>query len=142
MTTKQVKQFLNRARRIDMEIDALLLVVQSTRSSLESITQNYEGDLTTGTKNPHKFDKLVELESLVDEKIDNLVEVKVEILNLISLIDDGKQRELLTLYYTTKDEMTGKPLTWEQVAVKMNYSWRRTMEIHGAAIQELQRISA
>jgi len=136
------KQYLNRARRIDQEIDSLLLAVQSTRESLESITQNYNGDLTTGSKNPHKFDRLVELESMVDNKIDNLVDVKVEILETISRVNDGKQRELLTLYYTTKDEATNKPLTWEQVAVKMNYSWRRVMEIHGSALKEIQRIIA
>ena len=134
------KQYLNRARRIDMEIDSLLLMVQATRESLESITQNYEGDVTTGTKNPHKFDRLVELESLVDKKIDNLIEVKMEILDTISQVDDGTQRELLTLYYTTKDKVTNKPLTWEQVAVKMNYSWRRVMEFHSSALQEVQRI--
>lgn len=134
------KQYLNRARRIDMEIDSLLMVVQSTRESLESITQNYEGDVTTGTKNPHKFDRLVELESLIDKKIDNLIEVKMEILDTISQVDDGTQRELLTLYYTTKDKVTNKPLTWEQVAVKMNYSWRRVMEFHSSALQEVQRI--
>lgn len=136
------KQYLNRARRIDQEIDSLLSAVQSTRESLESITQNYDGDITTGSKNPHKFDRLVELESMVDQKIDNLVDVKMEIIETISMVKDGTQRELLMLYYTTKDKVTNKPLTWEQVAVKMNYSWRRVMEIHGSALQEIQRIIA
>ena len=136
------KQYLNRARRIDQEIDSLLSAVQSTRESLESITQNYDGDITTGSKNPHKFDRLVELESMVDQKIDSLVDVKMEIIETISMVKDGTQRELLTLYYTTKDQATNKPLTWEQVAVKMNYSWRRVMEIHGSALQEIQRIIA
>ena len=136
------KQYLNRARRIDQEIDSLLSAVQSTRESLESITQNYDGDITTGSKNPHKFDRLVELESMVGQKIDSLVDVKMEIIETISMVKDGTQRELLTLYYTTKDKATNKPLTWEQVAVKMNYSWRRIMEIHGSALQEIQRIIA
>lgn len=127
------KQYLNRARRIDKEIEALLRMVQATRESLESITQNYAGDITTGTKNPHKFDRLVELESLVDKKVDELIDMKAEILTTIAQLKDNRQRIILTEYYL---EMK----TWEQVAVDMNYSWRQIMNIHGYSLQEVQRI--
>ena len=74
------KQYLNRVRRIDKEIAALLRLVQSTRASLETITQNYNSDGAQSTKNPHKFDRLVELESLVDAKIDEQIAMKSEII--------------------------------------------------------------
>ena len=28
----------------------------------------------------------------------------------------------------------GKPLTWEQVAVELHYSWKQTRRIHGRAL--------
>lgn len=127
------KQYLNRARRIDKEIDALLRLVQTTRESLESITQNYGGDITTGTKNPHKYDKLVELEALVDTKIDELIAVKTEIVRTISQLQDNRHRIILTEYYL---EMK----TWEQVAVDNNYSWRHVMNLHGYALKEVQKM--
>lgn len=127
------KQWLNRARRIDREIRTLEGVITSTRERLESVTQSYSGDGAQSTKDPHKFDRLVELESLVNEKIDEQINIKTEILEAISQIRDRRQRIVLTEYYLNMK-------TWEQVAVEINYSWRQVMNIHGRALQEMQRI--
>lgn len=42
-----------------------------------------------------------------------------------------RERTLIRLYYIDG-------LTWEQVAVKMNYSWRQVHRIHGTALAELK----
>lgn len=127
------KQYLNRVRRIDKEIEALLRLVQRTRESLETVTQNYDSDGAQSTKNPHKYDRLVELESLVDEKIDQQIALKAEILNTIMQLEDRRQRLVLMEYYV---EMK----TWEQVAVDMNYSYMHITRIHGYALKEVQKI--
>lgn len=123
---------MNRVRRIDKEITALLRLVQSTRESLESITQNYNSDGAQVTKDPHKFDRLIELEALVDSKVDEQIELKAEILRTIMQLDDRRQRLVLMEYYI---EMK----TFEQVAVDLHYSWRQIMNIHGHALKEVQR---
>ena len=120
-------------RRIDKEIEALLRLVQRTRESLETVTQNYDSDGAQSTKNPHKYDRLVELESLVDEKIDQQIALKAEILNTIMQLEDRRQRLVLMEYYI---EMK----TFEQVAVDIHYSWRQIMNIHGHALKEVQRL--
>lgn len=127
------KQYLNRVRRIDKEIEALLRLVQHTRESLESVTQNYDADGAQSTKNPHKYDRLVELESLVDQKIDEQISLKAEILNTIMQLDDRRHRLVLMEYYV---EMK----TWEQVAVDLHYSYMHITRIHGYALKEVQRI--
>ena len=127
------KQYLNRVRRIDKEIAALLRLVQSTRESLESITQNYNSDGAQSTKNPHKFDRLVELESLVDAKIDEQIAMKSEILQTIMKLPDRRHRLILMEYYI---EMK----TFEQVAVDIHYSWRQIMNIHGHALKAIQEV--
>ena len=126
------KQYLNRVRRIDKEIEALLRLVQRTRESLETVTQNYDSDGAQSTKNPHKYDRLVELESLVDAKIDEQISMKAEILNTIMQLEDRRQRLVLMEYYV---EMK----TWEQVAVDMNYSYMHITRIHGYALKEVER---
>lgn len=126
------KQYLNRVRRIDKEIAALLRLVQSTRESLENTTQNYSSDGAQSTKNPHKFDRLVELESLVDSKIDEQIALKAEILGTIMQLEDRRQRLVLMEYYV---EMK----TWEQVAVDLNYSYMHITRIHGYALKEVER---
>lgn len=127
------KQYLNRVRRIDKEISALLRLVQKTRESLENITQNYDSDGAKSTKNPHKYDRLVELESLVDQKIDEQIQMKADILCTIMQLDDRRQRLVLMEYYI---EMK----TWEQVAVDLNYSYMHVTRIHGYALKEVQKI--
>lgn len=124
---------MNRVRRIDKEIEALLRLVQRTRESLETVTQNYDSDGAQSTKNPHKYDRLVELESLVDEKIDQQIALKAEILNTIMQLEDRRQRLVLMEYYV---EMK----TWEQVAVDMNYSYMHITRIHGYALKAIQEV--
>ena len=127
------KQYLNRVRRIDKEISSLLRLVQRTRESLEAVTQNYDSDGAQSTKNPHRFDRLAELESLVDEKIDEQIQLKADILCTIMELDDRVQRILLMDYYV---EM----MTWEQVAVDLNYSYMHITRLHGYALKEVQKI--
>ena len=127
------KQYLNRVRRIDKEIEALLRLVQRTRESLESVTQNYDSDGAQSTKNPHKFDRLIELEGLVDQKIDEQIALKTEILSTITKVPDRIQRLVLMEYYV---EMK----TWEQVAVDLHYSYMHITRIHGYALKEVQKL--
>lgn len=107
--------------------------MQRTRESLETVTQNYDSDGAKSTKNPHKYDRLVELESLVDEKIDQQIALKAEILNTIMQLEDRRQRLVLMEYYI---EMK----TFEQVAVDIHYSWRQIMNIHGHALKAIQEV--
>lgn len=127
------KQYLNRVRRIDKEISALLRLVQNTRESILNITQNYDSDGAQSTKDPHNYDRLVMLESLVDEKIDEQIDIKAEILKTIMQLEDRRHRLVLMEYYV---EMK----TWEQVAVDLNYSYMHTTRIHGYALKEVQKI--
>ena len=131
-TGTTAKQYLNRVRRVDKEITALLRLVQSTRESLERVTQNYDSDGAQTTANPHKYDRLIELESLVDEKIDEQIALKTEILGTIMKLSDRRQRLVLIEYYV---EMK----TWEQVAVDLNYSYMHITRIHGYALKEVQQ---
>ncbi len=127
------KQYLNRVRRIDKEIAALLRLVQRTRESLETVTQNYDSDGAQSTKNPHKFDRLIELEGLVDQKIDEQIALKTEILTTITKVPDRRQRLVLMEYYV---EMK----TFEEVAVDVHYSWKQTHRIHARALQAVEKV--
>lgn len=127
------KQYLNRVRRIDKEISALLRLVQKTRESLLTVTQNYDSDGAQSTQNPHKYDRLIELESLVDTKIDEQISMKAEILDTIMKLDDRRQRLVLMEYYI---EMK----TFEEIAVDIHYSWKQTHRIHARALRAIDEI--
>ena len=125
------KQFLSRGRWIEREITSLIRTRDETRDRLMHITQNYDGDGAQSTKDPHKFDALVELEYKLDERIDALCAVKTEILDTICKLEDSRERLALQLYYIDMK-------TWEEVCVEMNYSWKQIMRIRKRAIANVE----
>lgn len=110
-------KWLDRARTIDREIEALLAAKDEARDQLTKITQSYESDGSQSSKDPHKFDRLAELESLIDEKVDQLEKTKVEILAEINKLESGKQRTVLIDYYV-------RCMTFEEIAVATGRSFR------------------
>ena len=127
------KQFLSRGRWIEREITSLIRTRDETRDRLTHITQNYDGDGAQTTKDPHKFDSLVELEDKIDELIDRLYATKTEILGVIDRLEDRREFLALKVYYIDMK-------TWEEVAVELHYTWRQTMRIRKAAIANTEVI--
>lgn len=127
------KQFLSRGRWIEKEISALMRTRDETRDRLTHITQSYDGDGAQSTKDPHKFDSLVELEYKLDERIDELCAAKAEILDTIQQLTDSRERIALQLYYIDMK-------TWEEVCVELHYSWRQTMYIRKSALKNMEVI--
>ena len=127
------KQWLMRARDIDREINSLLREKEEVRDRVLKVTQSYTGEVVSGSKDPHKFDRVVELEMEIDRQIDNLVAVKAEILIAISKLSDGRYREILRLRYI-------RGMTFEAIAVEMNYSWRHVCTLHGRALLKIGEV--
>ena len=121
------RSWLGRARSIEKEIDALFQSKQETRDRLTRITQNYNSDGAQVSKDPHKYDKLVELEDLLDRKTDELIDVKQEITEAIALLNDGRQRTVLLDYYI-------RGMSLEETAVHMGYSYANIKKIRAKAI--------
>ena len=133
MKTTNAKQWLMRARNIDREINELLREKEEVRDRVLKITQSYTMDTVQSTKDPHKFDRVVELEMEIDRHIDELVAVKTEILHGIAQLSDGRYREILRLRY-----LSGK--TFEQIAVEIRYSYKQTCRLHGRALLKMEEI--
>ena len=127
------KQWLNRGRRIDQEISKLMETKELIEARLTSIAQSYDSDGAQATKDPHKFDRLVEIDSLISERADELTRTKAEILTTINQLTDSRQRMVLISYY-----IDGK--TWEQTAVDLHYSYMHIMRIHGYALVEIEKM--
>lgn len=125
------KQWLDRGRRIDQEIAKLEESRRLAKERLTSVTQNYDSDGAQASKDPHKFDRLVELDGLIDDKAAELVRIKAEIFEMIYRLPNQRQRMVLTSYY-----VDGK--TWEQTAVDLDYSWRQVMRIYKKALPEIE----
>lgn len=127
------KQWLGRARNIDHEIDNLIREKQRAKDRLTKITQSYESDGAQMTKDPHKFDRLAELENEIDQQVDELVETKREIISVIQRLKNRPQRMALQDYYIAM-------MTWEETAVDLHYSFQGVMQLRKRAIAEVEKL--
>lgn len=136
--TIDARRWLNRAWMLEMEINALLDMKAETHDRVTSITATVSDVRVSGTTDVHKFDRLVDLEHKIDEHIDRQLAVKQEILNLIQRIDERRYRTLLLDRYI-------RFMTWERIAVEMNYGYRHIHKLHRIALylvaEELKKMA-
>jgi DNA-directed RNA polymerase specialized sigma24 family protein len=76
----------------------------------------------------------IELQKRYLEKIDELAAEQLAIEQAIETLD-GTLRSLMRFRYIDG-------LVWEEVCVKMNYSWRQIHNLHGRALRELAKNTA
>ena len=128
-----VRQWLGRARFIDREIYAKEKALQEARDAAVRITQNYESHGAQSTKDPHKYDKIVEYIDLIREDYQKLYTVKADITGAINQLEDSRLRTALFNYYVNL-------MTWEETAVSMHYQWSRMMDIRRMALEAIEPI--
>ena len=68
-------------------------------------------------------------------ELDRLAVLRKNILSVIDEVEDPKIHSVLWRRYISG-------LTWEQVAVSMNYTYRRTTQLHGDALKIVAKILA
>lgn len=130
MTTKE---WLCRAQNIDREIGQLMRERRNAWDRAVSITSRLNSACVSGTKDPHKYDALVEYEMVIDAKVDELYNTKREIQQAIWAVQDGTLRAVLLERY-----IEGKK--WEQIAVELNYSYMQICRLHGKALAEIKDV--
>ena len=134
MTAKEyLMQYRQAARRVTAAQDHL----DELRAMAEQITPNYGrsggGGHQTGDKLGAAVARLVDAESRVSDELELLEATEREVIGTIDKITDGTLHTLLYERY-----INGK--TWEQIAVALNYSYRQTTRMHGAALIAVKHV--
>lgn len=128
------KEYLSRYLVAKCEIDALLDQRQQLWDMMTKVTPSLQGDKVQGGK-PTTTDEILavykDLENEIFEKTKDLAIVMREIENAIDNVKDDNQRRVLKYRYING-------MTFEQIAVKMYYSWRQLHRIHGQALQNVR----
>ena len=128
-----VKQWLSRARICDREIKVLQTAVDRERDRVTSLTASLDGAAVSGSPDPHKFDKYAELSADLMARIRELYDLKAEVEAGVMRLPAGTLREILLLRYVSV-------MTWEQIAVTMDLSYRHVCRLHGDALEEIKKI--
>ena len=128
-----VKEFLNRARYLDKEIDAKIDHLERIDSMVNRVTPVLSGMPSDPCRDNRKREKLlvkmIDLKWEINEEIDKLVDTKREIVKFISQVNNNSYRLLLELRYVNL-------CTWERIAEIMDISLSTVYRMHGAALLE------
>ena len=126
---EQKKEYLKSYRRAIKREQDILDEIQRLR-----LDKMFPSVVNDGMPHGSSHSDLSDYAAILDEQIDLLKEERLErvrcyqkIERQIRKMENEDEQEVLRLRY-----ILGRK--WEEVAVKMNYSYRRTLDIHGKAL--------
>lgn len=127
------KEYLNQAYRLDQRINSKLEQVMSLRDLTTKATATMS-DMPGGSRNVYKMQdiigKIIDLENEINADIDQLVDLKREMVSAIKAVEDPEYQTLLELRYLCFK-------TWEQIAVEMDYSIQHIYRLRDKALTQI-----
>ena len=130
---EQKIRYLSRYRRLNQRIDRLLEEQSRWREKAMRITpvlSPVPGGGGSGSPIERPMDKVLEIDVKINREIDKLQTVRQEIRAALNQLEDENLKLLMEYRYIDG-------LTWEQIAVKMNYCWRQVCRKHGQALTQI-----
>jgi len=125
------KDYLGQAYRLDQRINSKLEQVLSLRDLTTKATATMSDMPGGGSRNVYKMQdiigKIIDLENEINADIDQLVDLKREMVAVIKSVKNPEYQTLLELRY-----LCFKP--WEQIAVEMGYSIHHLYRLHNSAL--------
>lgn len=126
-------RYLSRYRRMSKRIDRLLEEQSRWREMALKITpvlSQTPGGGESGSPIERPMDKVLEIDEEINREIDELQIVRQEIRAALNQLEDENLKLLMEYRYIDG-------LTWEQIAVKMNYSYMQICRLHGKALRTI-----
>lgn len=133
MTSQEKKEILLQYRVAEREEKRLEAEIQRWRSRAEKMTAGYGGTPSGGGDGrslENTMEHIDDLTRQLSDQRDRLVTLRREIGMAIDSVPDARLRELLRLRYI-------EGLSFEQIAVRLDYSWRQVIRLHGAALSKV-----
>lgn len=133
------KAYLMRYQEIQHQIEANAQEAIRLRSLAEKCTVSFDtecsGTSGDGQRIPRITEQLLRLEAQTEQLTHTLDAVRAEIIAVINAVPQQHHRELLRYRY-----LAG--MTFEEIAVRMGYSYRQTIRLHGHSLQIVAGIIA
>lgn len=128
------KDYLLQARYLDERITSKTQQISSLNDLATRCTSTFS-DMPRnpnhgGSKIENCVLKIIELEESIKKDIEKLVDLKSEIMSVIKAVPNVEYQTLLEKRYLCF-------ITWEQIAVDMNYSMQHIHRMHSSALKEI-----
>ena len=133
------KEYLSQAKYLDARINSKIRQV----ADLNALATNTTSALTGMPRNPSHgrstmadcVAKIVDLQAEINADIDELVDLKRDILETIKGLKNMECQTILERRYLCFE-------SWEKIAAGMGYDLRYLFKLHGKALDEVQSILA
>lgn len=138
MTNREKKHFLNQYRRLNDDINYKLEECEKWRALAEKITPTISDipkGQSGGNRTENAIEHIIKLEQEINTQIDRLINVREQIENIIRTVPDYPLQMLLKYRYIAG-------YTWEEIAVKMNYSYQWVCVLHGRALSQIKTLDS
>lgn len=135
MGNDQARAELEKLRELNMRIDALITEKEKLAARVTGLARPLS-EPVSGTRRSdiaNAAAKLVDMDTEIDNTIDEYSERKKRILARINAISDIRYRTLLFLYYANT-----VPLRLHEVAKIMHYQYSTIKYMHGCALDTYQ----
>jgi DNA-directed RNA polymerase specialized sigma subunit len=127
------KEYLRQARDGDLEIQFLEEDLEVRRERLYGRSYNFQSQNNSGKGSSGGGYIEIGVQSLIDceekyaRKIRSINERRAEIEETVSLIEDSRERQILTRRYLHHQE-------WQEIAKKMNHAVSHIYKLHAQAL--------
>ena len=130
-------EFLSRAYRLDQQVQSKMQQISDLRSMASRVNAFIGNEPVSHTRDVTAMQstvaKIIEEEERLNQEIDHLVDVKQEISEVISRVQDVTLRLILEKRYLLFQY-------WEKIAVDLNLTTRWIKERHKMALRVVDRI--
>ena len=129
-----IKEELKNYLKMNIELTRLEDKIARIRNKVESPkTAMLTNDGKGGERKDFTdcVDELIELQESYDKRAKAIIAEQIHIENAIAALADPIERAVLGYKYIDG-------LNWEQICVKISYSWRNTHYIHAKALENIK----
>jgi len=132
------KEFLKAYRAEKIEAGAYEERIAELKSLRGSIRANRADIAPKAKRKRELLDPLLAIDELTERyeaKVSAYIGKEAYILDRLGEMDDALERTVLTLRYVKNKNSSGEPLTWWDIAERMDCGKRKAQYIHGRALQ-------
>lgn len=131
------KEYLMQIKLCEIHINNKLEDLDKLKSMIFKITTTLKQDVVSSSGNQDKLGdaiaKIVDLETEINQAIDDFIDKKREISSIIDKVKNAEQLQVLHKRYLEHKR-------WEEIACEMNMTFRNVCYIHGRALETVERI--
>ena len=129
-----IKHQLKQIRLIDLEIKTKIEELDRLNNSFlksPSLKEVNVQESKVGLKDD-AYVKIINLNDYIKEKVDNLIDLKYQLIKAIEQLDDSKERTIIWMKYISSKN-------WDDIAEELKISKTTLFILHDEAVKKIER---